>query len=160
MVDHSKHIGELILSSNFGYGTIIGIEEMGTGRDFFVVDCSGNNVKSFVPVDDEDSYRFLSEKADIEIALGTLEKLPDGLDFESKKERINYFKDQSKVQDTGIIAKLISQMGHIEDRGSTEDQVMNKLVESFALEYSLITNKSPDECKKLVLDKIKGAKNE
>lgn len=160
MQDNSKHIGELILSSNFGYGTIVGIEQMGQGRDFFVVDCNGNNVKSFVPVDDENSYRFLSEPSDIESVIGSLSEAPDDLFFESKKERINYFKDQSKVQDTILIAKLISQMGHIDDRGSTEDQVMNRLVETLALEYSLVMNKSPDECKKLVLDKIKGAKNE
>ena len=160
MVDHSKYIGELILSSNFGHGTIIGIEQMGQGRDFFVVDCSGNNVKTFVPVDDHDSYRFLSDQKGLETALGTLAETPGEIEFESKKERINYFKDQSKVQDTNSIATLISQMGHIDDRGSTEDQVMNKLVESLALEYSLIVNKSPEECKKLVLDKIKGAKNE
>lgn len=155
-----KQIGRLILSSAFGVGKIVSIDKMGQNRDFFVIECIGNNVTTFVPVNDNLSYRFVSSESEIEQYLNQLTEDITPLEFESKKERINFFKDQSKIQDTERMSFLINQLSSLSDRGSTEDNVMNKLIDSFSLEYSLITNKTQEECKDLVLDRIKGAKNE
>lgn len=153
-------IGKLILSSAFGVGKIVSIDKMGLDRDYFVIECIGNNVRTFVPADDLNSYRFLATSEEIEKYLSVISDNLDLLDFGSKKERINFFKDESKIQDTEKMSFLINQLSNLSDRGSTEDQVLNKLIDSFALEYSLINNKSLDECKELVLDRIKGARNE
>lgn len=159
MTKLENQIGKLILSSSFGVGKIVSIDKMGQQRDFFVIECIGNNVKTFVPVHDENSYRFVSSKSQIESYLDIIEKDVTPIEFESKKERINYFKDQSKIQDTEKMSLLINQLSNLSDRGSTEDSVMTKLIDSFSLEYSLIIEKSQEECKELVLDRIKGAKN-
>lgn len=160
MENLQEQIGKLILSSAFGVGKIVSIDKMGQDRDFFVIECIGNNVRTFVPIHDDNSYRFVCSQNDIEKYLNQMQKQVKPLEFDSKKERINYFKDQSKIQDTEKMSFLINQLSCLSDRGSTEDTVMNKLIDSFSLEYSLIINKTHEECKELVLDRIKGAKNE
>ncbi len=155
-MDHSEIIGKLVISSNFGIGTVVSVEDMtNSGRDFLVIECPGN-VKNFIPADDTASYRFLSTEVDIGKIISKLEKTRlKPKDYGSKKERIEYFKKTSKMQDINIIADLLLELISLDDRSSAEDLIMNKFVDSIALEHSIITKAKEEDSKVIILAAIK-----
>ena len=60
--------------------------------------------------------------------------------FESKQERINYFKTQSKTADINSLFSLLKLLKVQDDLGSVEVQIQNRVLDSIALEYSVISN--------------------
>ena len=48
----NEFLGRYVLSSNFGVGTVLSIEEMGgDGKQFLVIESLNNSVKNFIPVE-------------------------------------------------------------------------------------------------------------
>jgi RNA polymerase-interacting CarD/CdnL/TRCF family regulator len=147
-LDSSEYIGKLVLSSSFGVGTVVSIEDLGMGdRLFLVIESEGQNVKNFVAVEDTHSYRLISNKETIEGIYNTFNDELDLKTFGSKKDRIDYFKTQSKIQDINLIGELLFHLSCLEDRSSAEQSLYAKLKESMSLEYSIIMSKDIEESK-------------
>lgn len=152
-------IDQIILSSNFGVGKVVGIDEMG-GKEFLVVEDQQLRVKNFVSANDTDSYRLISEKEFLGKLITSIPSLNITNVYESKKDRINHFKQQAKIQDIEKIAHLIVELVQLDDRGSAEDSIKQRLLESVALEYSLVMEVSLEEANKYMNEVFIGGQNE
>ena len=147
-MDYSEYIGKLVLSSSFGVGQVVSIEDLGMGdRLFLVIESEGQNVKNFVAVDDTHSYRLISDKQTIETIFDEFSKDMELQSFNSKKDRIDYFKQQSKIQDIKLMGELLFHLNSLEDRSSAEQSLFNKLKDSMSLEYSIVMSKDIEESK-------------
>ena len=134
-------IGKLVISSNFGIGKIENVERVGDGSQLFlVVESIDHKLRNFIPIEDKTAYRFLADKNELDKTIENLKGDGPNKDFNSKKERINYFKDMCSMQDLDTISKLIKHLNNLSDRGSSEDQILNRLVENLALEHSVVNN--------------------
>jgi RNA polymerase-interacting CarD/CdnL/TRCF family regulator len=131
-------LGRIVLSSDFGSGTVAEIQKMGSPeQEFLVVNHHEGGAKSFIPKENTDRYRFMASVEELDQALGDIREQDEAQDFPSKKDRINYFKKESRIQDLNSIVNLINELRAIDDKGSMEDQVLAKLVKTITLEYSL-----------------------
>ena len=139
------NIGKKVISASFGEGIIAEITEM-SGEPFYIVLNQSNNMKHYVPINDSNAYRYISSE---EKFLITIDKyLINGeynLEFDSKKDRINYYKDESKIQTLSSICQNIKTLHQTEDRGSLEEQIYQRLIENLALEYGLIKQANQEQ---------------
>jgi hypothetical protein len=131
-------------------------------NDFFVIESLEYQVKNFQPANkNSNSYRFLEEK---DLFTSRLTDISDRVDlsflesFESKKDRINYFKTQSKKQDLNNIVTLIQLLRSIEDIGGVEASILQKLMDNIALEYSILFECEIEEAKNAITSIIQGDK--
>ncbi len=152
-MSHENLIGKKVISSEFGVGTVVSLDDMG-GRAFLVIEGETNRAKTFVPAESEDSYRVLSSTEELNNYLALLGKDQDSMEFDSKKDRINFFKIESKIQDLDKICELLIELNSLGDRGQTEDQVFQKLLDTFALEHSIVTGTDVDQSKETILNKL------
>ena len=152
--EFESNIGKQVISASFGEGVISEITEM-NGEPFYVVLNQSNNMKHYVPINDSSAYRYLSDENEfLKIIEKSLIKNKYDLDFESKKDRINYYKNQSKVQKLESICQNIKTLHLTDDRGTLEDQIYQRLIENLALEYTLIKNIEFNEANQFICDYI------
>ena len=149
-------VGKLVLSPDFGAGIIIAVEELDSSSHqmFFVVEHESEKAKSYLPVDGKGNYRFLSAPTDLENLLAGLYHKDLKQQFESKKDRINYFRKKSKIHNASEIVDLISELSSLSDRGTIENQIYSKFIDSLALEYSIVIGKSIDDSKAIILNQL------
>jgi RNA polymerase-interacting CarD/CdnL/TRCF family regulator len=151
LLDYSEFIGKQVLSSSFGVGKVVSIDDLGMGeRLFLVIETQGQSVRNYVAVDDDQSYRLISEKSAFEKIFTELTSVCALESFKSKKDRIDYFKSQSKIQDIELIGNLLRQLRDLDDRSSAEQQLFAKLKETMSLEYSIVMEAELDEAKEIV----------
>lgn len=152
-------IGKMVLSSAFGVGTIVGTEELSIDeKTFLVIESEGQRVKHYVPLEDENTYRLISSEEEIKKILKSLKRALKLVDFESKKDRINYFRETSKVQDIDMLAKLLRELNGISDCGTIEKQIFSKIRDTIALEYSLALKIELNKAQELVDKALEGEK--
>ena len=150
-MDVNSLIGKIVLSSKFGIGTIVGVDDLGmSDKQFFVIESHQNRVKNFLPVDDDAHYRLVSSQEKFKEVFDDLKQSSQLPDFQSKQERINFFKDESKKQEIDLIASLVKMLRDIEDKGSIEIQIFDRLIESLSMEYSIIYKTELEESKTLI----------
>jgi RNA polymerase-interacting CarD/CdnL/TRCF family regulator len=153
---NSNLIGQIIISSTLGVGRVVGIDQIGDDKRYFlVVESVDKKLKNFIPVDDERSYRTLSEKEEITKVIEGLSSPIDSTEHDSKKDRINYFKENSQFQDIETISKLIRELNILTDRGSVEDQIFKRLTKSLADEHSMVHQVTEAESTTFVMDSLK-----
>ncbi len=152
---NSDIIGQLIISSTLGVGRVVGMDQIGNDqRDFLVVESVDKKLKNFIPVDDKRSYRTLVSKEEIESVIKELSVKAELLEHPSKKDRINYFKENSQFQDLETIIKLIKELNLLNDKGSVEEQIFKRLTNSLALEHSIVNQVPESESLELVLNSL------
>ncbi len=158
-MDQSDIVGKLVLSSNFGVGRIVDISIMGE-KEFLVIESEQNSVKNFVPRSDEESYRFLCDEETMQEILAKIKNNIDTREFNSKKDRINFYRDQSNVQDIKVISTLLCELNHLEDRSSTEEKIYSKLIDTLALEYSYVYKEEIEKSTNIITGILEEAKGE
>lgn len=147
----SDLIGQIIISSTFGVGRVVGVEKIGSDdRYFLVVESVDQKLKNFIPMDDTKSFRTLLSKEELAKVVEDLSSEYEALDYDSKKDRINYFKESSLFQDMENIVKLVKELNQLTDRGSVEDQIFKRLTSSLAAEYALINEVSEEAANEII----------
>ncbi|MDA8793101.1 hypothetical protein N9N67_07640 [Bacteriovoracaceae bacterium] len=156
LVGQDKYLGKIVLSTNFGVGKVVGLDTLGGKGEYLVVESMDHNVKNFLPVAGENNFRLLLEEDDLIKRLDAIGEDTSALEFESKKDRINYFKNTSKTQKFDVIIELINQLILVEDRGALENQILDKLSDTIALEHSITKKLDLEQSKKFINDLIQG----
>lgn len=152
----SEIIGKTVLSSKFGIGIVTGVDDLGMGdKQFLVIETDHRKVKNFIPIDDTDHYRLLETKAKLKKVIGALNQKFEGIDFESRQERINYFKTASRIQDINKIKELLIHLHHLDDKGTLEDQIYANLLETLSLECSIVMDMNKDEALENIKEQLK-----
>jgi RNA polymerase-interacting CarD/CdnL/TRCF family regulator len=153
--DTSEIVGKMVLSSSFGVGKIIGIEDLGIqDKNFLVIEAKEHKMKHYIPMDEGQNFRLISSEEDIKKIVKTLRKLSPLPEFENKKDRITYFKDNSKVQDIAKLAKLLRELNGMDDRGTIEKQIFEKIAETISLEFSLATETEMVKAKAFIAENL------
>lgn len=144
-------LGRYVLSSNFGVGTVVSLEEMGgDGKRFLVIESLNNSVKNFIPIEETNYYRFAVSENEFDSIAKNFEGETEVPDFDSKKDRINHYKSASGIQDLDHIVKVLCELRAIDSRSSVEEQIYNRLIETVALEHSVVFKTPIDESTKYV----------
>lgn len=144
-------LGRYVLSSNFGVGTVLSIEEMGgDGKEFLVIESLNNSVKNFIPIKETNFYRFAVSENEFDKITQHFNDVTKVPEFESKKDRINHYKSASGIQDLGHIVQVLCELRAIDQRSSVEEQIYNRLIETVALEHSVIFKTPITESTKFV----------
>ena len=142
---HHQQLGKVVISASFGEGVISEVTEM-SGEPFFIVLNQTNNMRHYVPINDSKAYRYLSNEKKFSATITEhLVQKKYKLSFDSKKDRINYYKEQAKDQRLEVICKNIKSLHETDDKGSLEEQIYIRLIENLCLEYSLIKNFSLED---------------
>ena len=152
----SEIIGKTVLSSKFGIGTVTGIDDLGMGdKQFLVIESDQRKVKNFIPIEDTDHYRLLETKAKLQKVIKELSNKIDEVEFESRQERINYFKDASRIQNVTKIRELLVHLHHLDDKGTLEDQIYDKLLETLSLECSIVMEMDKEKAREDIVDQLR-----
>lgn len=155
-MNESEIIGKTVLSSKFGIGVVTGVDDLGRGdKQFLIIETDHRKVKNFIPIDDTDHYRLLESKAKLEKILKALSDKSEGIDFESRQERINYFKSASRIQDVTKIKELLIHLYHLDDKGTLEDQIYETLLETLALEFSIVMEMEKEAARESIEAQLK-----
>ena len=149
-------VGKLVISSTFGVGRVVEISENQIDdRTFLVVQAEDKNLKNYIPMEDERSYRLIMSKEVINGAIQDLKAMPIKK-FSSKKERISYFRNNSQVQDIKLFAKLLVELNVIRDRGTIENHIFKTLIDTLALEYSIVNKIEFENSKRFIIKTLAG----
>lgn len=151
MTDQQLEINDLVLSSNFGLGKIVGFEKIGEGdQEFCVIESLEKKIKLMAPMTDSLNFRKLSTEQELLQKLQELKSIDGAKDFDSKKDRITYFKSQSNKQDLDSILETIAQLREVEDRGSVENKIYDTLLNSVKLEVATVMAMETEKADELV----------
>ncbi len=144
-------IQDRVLSMDFGVGVILAIEKIQTdGDDYYVIEHGGRRSKDYFPVKDNKTIRAISSKVLFEKTLQILKKRKVKKNFESKKDRLQYFERRIDKSNVETIAIRASELFPIEDMNVKEKRIVDKLIETLELEASIIYKKTKNESKELI----------
>ncbi len=145
-----------VLSTDFGRGEITGIREKFDGKeDYYIVECGGAKLKNYIPVKNVKSFRHLSTKEEIESAMnGFTEQGQDELDFPSKKDRLNYFKEAFKRHEMSSIVRVVGELSRFDDLGTIESKLLDKLIDTLVIEISLVFGINEVEAKQILKQRL------
>lgn len=144
---YKKNIGKQVISLDFGAGVISSIETLDSNskEKFYVVECGSKKLKNFFPVKGNKSLRFITPERELLKIFNSLKEI-DGFCkiFESKKERLEYFKSSLQLHDLELLAKRIIELSNVEDLSPIEKKILDKLIKSLELEVFMVLNLKRD----------------
>ena len=155
--DNSKHnIGKNVISLDFGLGTISSVEKLSDDKneEYYVIEHGNKNSRNLYPVNGNKNIRFLSSEQDFSNLLTKLKEKKDTLPlFESKKDRLEYFKATLlQAQNINKIIQGVAELSNLADLSPLEQKIYDKLINSIALEASLVLNIKKHESRDYILD--------
>ena len=160
-MQESDIIGQIVISSSFGIGRVVSIDEEGYGdQPFMIIESQKHKASHMVPLKDKKKYRTVASASVFKKMLNRLGTDSGEKDFESKKERIDYFKKNSRIQELNSVANLLVELNAIKDRGATEIQIYQKLIDNLAMECSIINEESIEVSTQTIIDMLQGGTHE
>ncbi|MFG1484367.1 CarD family transcriptional regulator [Halobacteriovorax sp. HFRX-2_2] len=142
-------IGQEVVSINFGVGVITEIKDM-SGAEFYIIESSQGRSTTMIPTVKEDAFRPLSSPTELEETLDKLSQNSEIRQFDSKKDRINFFKSNIQKQDIDTFVDNIQQLLQITDKGSAESKYLEMLLENLSVEVGAVFNEDINQAKERV----------
>ncbi len=145
------NINDKVISSSFGLGVIVDIERPeGTNRDFYVIESVDHNIRTMVPLEKSATFRLLTPESDLNNHLKKLSSEVPTPDFESKKDRITYFKGQVTHQNIDEVFMNVRTLVSISDRGAAETRILSNFLDNIVLEVMTVFDIDENQAKELV----------
>lgn len=142
------NIEDILISPNFGIGKVVAIEMLEQFSDpFYVIESLENNVKTMIPTKGNQLFRRISTPDRLQEDLTVIDEYDPALSFDSKKDRITYFKKEVELSSLPDMLKAICELDSLSDRGSVEDKILNDLKNSVSIEISYVLKIDLDEGK-------------
>ncbi|EQC47990.1 CarD family transcriptional regulator [Bacteriovorax sp. Seq25_V] len=144
-------INDKVISSSFGLGVIVDIERPeGTNRDFYVIESVDHNIRTMVPLEKSATFRLLTPQNDLNDHLKLLSSEVPTPEFDSKKDRITYFKGQVTHQNIDEVFMNVRTLVSINDRGAAETKILSNFLDNIVLEVMTVFDLEEAEAKDLV----------
>ena len=154
-----KYLGKEIISTEVGVCKILSIQKIDENSDnFFVVESKEGRLRHYFPINGVTKYRFIATKKKLEDILKSINGKLERKKYDSKKDRINYFKNISRSQDIHELFIAYIDLCFIEDLGTIEKTIMDRCFATLVVEYTKVFEISEEEGKELILNKIKELK--
>ncbi len=151
-------IGQEVVSINFGVGVITEIKDM-SGSEFYIIESTQGRSTTMIPTVKKDAFRLLSSPKEIEQTLDKISQESELLEFDSKKDRINFFKSNIQKQDTETFVENIQQLLQISDKGSAESKYLEMLLENLSIEIGAVFNEDINQAKERINSCLDGKFN-
>lgn len=148
-------IGQEVVSINFGVGVITEIKDM-SGAEFYIIESTEGRSTTMIPTVKEDAFRPLSSENELSETLDRIAKDSKLLEFDSKKDRINYFKSNIQKQDIETFVENIQQLLQISDKGAAESKYLDMLLENLSIEVGAVFNEDINQAKERVNSRLAG----
>jgi len=155
-VTHDHIVGKKVVSSTFGVGVVVSVEQMAGGNYFYVIESDALKAKTFVPVSDDTNFRLLGTKEELEVFLTALSSPLGEIHHASKKDRINDYKKRSLDQRLEPLSKILREMYELDDLGSSEERIFEKLLETLTKEVSIVFNLDEENSRDKIIRSLKG----
>jgi RNA polymerase-interacting CarD/CdnL/TRCF family regulator len=146
-------IGKKIISTDFGIGSIVGVEQLQQdGDDYYVIEYGKKNVKSYFPISGNKKIRFLSTQDDFMKEVKKLKTETVVKEIPSKKDRHAYF--NSVLQDSNLdqVVNKILEISSLDDLIPGEKDKFNKLVKTLEDEASVIYELTSPKSQEFIAD--------
>lgn len=151
----------IIVSTSFGAGKIVGTQKFTNNADeFTVIESLENNVKTFIGPREKNKYRHLSQALTIKEVLDSMHGSRSFAGHDSKKERIAYLKERAKVEEIFTIANTIKEIYTFSDRGNAEEKILTDLINTLALEISMVLEVTQEQAREQIIAALNGEKHE
>ena len=145
MKNYSDNIGKKIITGKLGVGIITDIQTMGDNGEFYQVQFEGSDLTNFYSVSNEKSFRFISSKDDLNVALTEFKGAPQEFEFESVQDKINFFKRKLKTKNVIELSQILCFMlSENEIHLALKTSFKNALL-SFVKEIALVFQLSEDD---------------
>lgn len=151
-------IGQEVVSINFGVGVITEIKDM-SGAEFYIIESTQGRSTTMIPTVKKDAFRPLSSQEELEETLDKLTSESAPLEFNSKKDRINFFKTNIQKQDMDTFVENIQQLLQINDKGSAESKYLEMLLENLSIEVGAVFNEDINQAKERINSCLEGKFN-
>lgn len=148
MTNYGELIGREVISVDAGLGRVIGFDDLGMGdNEFLVIEYGKDRAKSYFNTSAKQNFREITAIDEFKALINEIQAEDVQRTFESKQERINYFKGQAKTADIRSLFNLLKLLNLQDDLGTVEVQIQNRILDSVALEYSVINSVPVDEAR-------------
>lgn len=125
-----------------------------SGQHFYAIQGVEGAVKVFVAVNNSDNLRDVCDKGTLESLLGSMHGNVVDKEFESKKDRINFYKDEAKTNDVNKQYRVLKELYALADRGKSEDSALAKQIETLSLEIKYVFGISTEEAEVKIKDAL------
>ena len=161
MTLYSELIGKQIISLDSGVGNVVGYDDLGMeGNNFLVIEYGKDRAKNYVNLEGKKNFREILSHNEFNKCLDSVSSLDKFFEFESKQERINFFKTESREEDVEKLLTLLLNLQRLTDLGSVEVQIFDRIMESLSLELSIISDQTMESTKEIILKTIEDDEND
>ncbi len=151
MDEGSELVGKVVFSLSSGVGRITSISKINeSSDDYYVVNFETSTAVDYIRIDSAHSFRVISSDEEFEKALNELESGTILKKFDSKKDRVHYFKSLEQQYDLDSLIELIKQMSGHDDLGSIEKKVLQRGIDSLIEEFKVHKKLSDDQSREKI----------
>ncbi|MDD0853505.1 CarD family transcriptional regulator [Halobacteriovorax sp. GB3] len=152
-------VNDTVVSSKFGIGIIVEFEYIeGFGGECLSIQVHNKNAKVLIPNRESHKLRKVATPNELHDSIKRLSSNITVRDFESKKDRINFFKEHSEDQSLNESIDMIKELNTLDDRGSAESKILQTLIDSLANEMVFVLESEFDHAKETILNALGGNK--
>ncbi len=147
----SELVGKVVFSLSSGVGRITSISQMELGSgDFLVVNFKDSTAVDYIRIDGTYNFRILSSDDEFQTALAELKSKTTLTNFDSKKDRVHYFKALEQKYSLASLVELIKQMSKCSDLGAVEKKILQRGIDSLIEEHKIHTGLALDESREKI----------
>ena len=145
-------IGDLVISPNFGIGIVVSTEFIeSVGGDVYIVERKQDQSRLMIPKTLSNQIRRTVTPEQMKEALDSISKLEFAeREFDSRKDRVEYFKKQQKCIRINELCMAIVEMFEIPSKGKVESQIYEQMLEIFLSEVVEVTAMDYEQAKEKV----------
>ncbi|MBG60595.1 MAG: hypothetical protein CME67_01635 [Halobacteriovoraceae bacterium] len=150
------NIGDSVYSPKFGLGKVLTVDFMeGADTHFYVIESFVNHTKLMVPVEaSKKQLRWVATKEEVSKMLGVFSRPVEEQVFESKKDRVKFFKTQQKNVVLKERVAALAQLHSIKDKGKVEKEIFQKMLEDISNEFSHVLKLSETEVNSTIVQNL------
>ncbi len=143
-------VGKKVLGLELGLATITGVESIEGEGTFYIIEKYKENMKRYYPTKGKLGFRLLSSKDELISSIEKCQVYSSPIVFETRSQRIKYFKRESRNQDIQGLFRLFRTLTSLKTLNSFETSLLNKLTGSLITEISLVFKVTIKESKNIL----------
>lgn len=138
MIDNNPNIGKYILVSEMGLGQVVQTVEMSGRGKFYRVEFGESKSSHYFSVGNPSRYRFVDTKEKLETAIATFRQKQTSPEFQSNREKIEFYKKALKSNDIVELAQHMAELNSEEEIHPSLTKVFDGAVKNLVLELEFV----------------------
>lgn len=153
------NIGDDVYSPKFGVGKVLKVDFIESANThFYVVESHNNQSKLMVPVKSSTKQmRTALSHGKAKEMLKLLSSPADLEDFETKRDRVQFFKAQQQNVRIKERIQAFAYLHHLADKGKVEKEIYQQMLQDFSSEFSFAMKTTADAACQEIMSQLSGA---